>query len=299
LNSNKIKNYKLTGSIHTLFVKSEGTVENIMDEVKACIYPRPEKQNSGKETITRSKINPNKLMGEIYTFSEFQTAMETILSGAGITEYRTVRVDMRFDSYDATHYRKYAKLNRYIISALAVTNKMYNTYLTRKLFTEEQLSVATKNSYFEIENYDKDVESHGRDKAKSRLEIRSKRLLEQAEDIPTLYKENWSRKLDKAIANMELVHAKYNEALENEYKSQKDQTPRRFRKLIDFLMQNQERIFCKAQLVDLLTRIGENDDPVASAEYYKKKIGMEYFSQNDVRAAVKEIKRAIHEFFEK
>ena len=47
-----------------------------------------------------------------------QNLAEYLLSGAGITEYKAGRVDMRFDSYDATHYRKYAKLNRYIISAL-------------------------------------------------------------------------------------------------------------------------------------------------------------------------------------
>ena len=83
---------------------------------------------------------------------------------------------MRFDSFDPEHYRDYAKLNRYLISARAVTYNVQNCYDSRNLFSQKQVSVAIKNKRFECENYDKAAESGGRDPAYARLELRSKCL---------------------------------------------------------------------------------------------------------------------------
>ena len=50
-------------------------------------------------------------------------------------------------------------------------------------------------------------------------------------------------------------------------------------------------------MVSLLRRIGiENAED--RAKYHKKKYGIEYFSQADVKHAVKEIERATRAFFE-
>ena len=57
---------------------------------------------------------------------------------------------------------------------LAVTYKVKNTYRSTNLFTQKQLSVAIKNKYFEIENYDKEAESGGADAAKSDLKKEAK-----------------------------------------------------------------------------------------------------------------------------
>lgn len=293
MNQEKLKNYNVTGSIHTLAIKSPGILEEIDGNVSECITSNSQTQ---KGVTTTSIINANKLYGDIFSYSEFETAFNTILAGAGIKDYSMVRADMRFDSYEKEHYRQYAKLNRYLISALAVTYKVNNSYKSTNLFTQKQLSIAIKNKYFECENYDKDAESNGNDIAKSRLEVRSKSF--QNKDLKNEFVRAWGTRWDKAIENLTLVHKTYNDALEQLYKEGKNAYPTRFRTLTDFLIQYQDCIFCKAQLIDLLSRFEEVKNPKIRAENHKKRYGIEYFSKKDVIAAVKEIKRATNDFFE-
>ena len=100
MNKKKLEEYNLTGSIHTLSIKSPGIVEDIQEEVSNCIIASSQTKNG---TTTTSIINVNKLMGDVFRYSEFETVFNTILAGAGIDEYNIVRADMRFDSYDKEH----------------------------------------------------------------------------------------------------------------------------------------------------------------------------------------------------
>lgn len=293
MNQKKLDNYTLTGSIHTLAVKSPGIVQDVEPEVAECIISSTQTKNG---TTTTSIINPNKLILDIFQFTQFQTALDTILAGAGIEDYQIVRADMRFDNYDERHYQLYAKLNRYLISMLAVTYSIDNCYRTTDLFNQKQLSVAIKNKYFEIENYDKEAESKGFDFAKSRLEERSKSI--KGNDLRDEFTKKWFARWDRAIKNIDGVHDRYNRELAQLYLSGKNAFPTRFRSLTDFLIQYQDCIFCKAQMIDLLKRIPEVKDPKLRAENHKKRYGIEYFSKTDVKRAIAEIKRATNEFFE-
>lgn len=295
MNQQKLNDYTLTGSIHTLAIKSPGIVEDIQEEVSNCIVTSSQTKN---ETTTTSIINVNKLMGDVFRYSDFEAVFGTILAGAGIDDYNIVRADMRFDSYNKEHYRQYAKLNRYLISLLAVTYKVKNAYRTTNLFTQRQLSVAIKNKYFEIENYDKEAESDGADAAKSRLEERSKSWTDK--DLKKEFTVGWFRRWDKALENIDKVHKAYNDALEQLYKEDKNAYPTRFRSLTDFLIQYQDCIFCKAQMIDLLSRFEEvgADKAKTRAENHKKRYGIEYFSKKDIQRAIKEVKRATNEFFD-
>lgn len=298
MNKTKLHDYTLTGSIHTLEVKSPGEVTDIMEEVSNCITTRTS-QSQGNRT-SRSIINPNKLAGDVFSYNEFEAVFSTILSGAGIGEYALVRADLRLDSYDKKHYKDYAKLNRYLISALAVTYKVKNCYRSTNLFSQEQLSVAIKNRYFECENYDKQAEqaeSGGTDAATSRLELRSKSLPDN--DIKKEFVERWFMRWDKALRHLDEVQNRYNDELERLYREGKNAYPMKFASLREFLMQYQECIFSKKQMVNLLERLdGECKNPVSYAENYKKRYGIEYFSQKDVEYAVAEVKRAVLDFFD-
>lgn len=123
MNVNKRNNYQLTGSIHTLSLISL-PVTDIDESISPCFDTL-----SSRENLSYSKINANKLVGDLFSYDEFKTAFDTILGGAGIESYSLSRFDMRFDSFDPEHYRDYAKLNRYLISALAVTYNVQNCYL--------------------------------------------------------------------------------------------------------------------------------------------------------------------------
>ena len=289
MNVNKRNNYQLTGSIHTLSLISL-PVTDIDESIAPCFDTL-----SSRENLSYSKINANKLVGDLFSYDEFKTAFDTILGGAGIESYSLSRFDMRFDSFDPEHYRDYAKLNRYLISALAVTYNVQNCYDSRNLFSQKQVSVAIKNKRFECENYDKEAESGGRDPAYARLELRSKCLT--SNDIEKQF-HGWYTRLDKALKNLDKVHQRYNDELEKIYKEEKDAFPVKFRSLTDFLIQYQNCIFCKAQMVDLLSRFDEVKDPETRAKNHQKRYGIEYFSKKDVEYAVAEIKRAAEKFFE-
>lgn len=314
MNKQKLDNYNLTGSIHTLSIKSPGMVEDIQEEVSNCIVSNSQAKNG---LTTTSVINPNKLVGDVFSYSEFETVFNTILAGAGIRDYNIIRADMRFDNYEPEHYRQYTKLNRYLISMLAVTYKTKNNYKTNDLFNQRQLSVAIKNDYFEIENYDREAKSkitkNHQEPAKARLEERTvskgwRKVYNTTkadlgsddwsmELLKKEFTDGWFDRWDKAIQNTDKVHKRYNDELEKLYKEDRKAYPTRFRSLTDFLIQYQDCIFCKAQMVDLLSRFEEVKDPKTRAENHKKRYGIEYFSKKDVQAAINEVKRATREFF--
>lgn len=318
VNKQKLKGYKLTGSIHTLTIKSDDEIRNmdIPDEIVSCISSNVRSSKDAVESF--SVINPNKLFGDIYNFSEFQTALGTITAAAGIAKYKLVRVDMRFDSYDPKHYREYAKLNRYLLSALAVTYRVRNAYRTENLFNCQQVSVAIKNDYFEAENYDRAAKTQNTENhiepAQARLEERSKNKMwriryatchgeiSDEDNMKILcreFVEGWARRWENAIKNLDAVHKKYNCNLERIYKVGQSEYPKKFRSLTDFLIQYQDCIFCKAQMIDLLSRLPEVKNPESKAASHKKRYGIEYFSPEDVQQAVNEIRRATIEFFSK
>ena len=308
LKKEKKENYQLNASLHTLEVKSEyPTIQNEKND-----YITTRISQDGK--IGTSKINPNKYDGDIFSFTEFEETMENILSESQIDEYRITRANLRLDNYSRSHYKAYAKLNKYIISALMVTYKVKNKYRTVDLVTGDQLTIAIKNDYFEIENYDRNVKNkvtgNTTEPAKARLEertmakqwrkIRGGLVYTGNEENLELLKEEfttgWEERWKKAKSNLKLVQEVYNEALQKKYYDGLNARPVQFRTLTDFLIQNQDSIFTSMQMVDLLKRLGVSN-PESRAKYHKKKYGIEYFSQSDVEYAIKEIKRATQQYF--
>ena len=293
LKNDKRKRYRLKASIHTVSVRSDKLLEEIPIEVAKCITTNSRKRDG--DIVTSSIINVNKLYGDLYTYNEFQATLDTVTMNAGIDKYKFIRADLRLDSYDENHYKEFAKLNRFLISALAVAYRVSNCYRTLDLFTSEQLSVAIKNRYFECENYDKQSESHGTDSATSRLELRSKCI--GTSDLKYEFLSKWFKRLDNILDNLVQVEYKYNEELIKIYNKDIDSFPRQFRNATDFVMKYQYCIFTHRQMVGLFQRMGvENAENRVNT--YKKKYGIDFYSPADVRYAVNEIKRAIIDFFD-
>lgn len=309
----KINNYKLTGSIHTLQVKSVDIPE-VPPQLQECISSSTRKSNGKIEAI--SIINPNKLVCDCHSFTQFEECFSSILEEVGIGDYNLMRVDLRLDSYDSEHYRLYAKLHKYLLSCLAVTYKVRNVYKTENLFSNQLLSMAIKSDYIQCECYNREEKSklteNHEEKAKSRLEERtlskSWRLIatkkienekkSKLEDMEREFISEWSKRWQKAIAtaNVEAVWYKYNSELAKIYQEDKTAYPVKFRSLTDFLIQYQDCIFCHRQMVQLLEMIGI-ENPESRAKNHKKRYGIEYFSKSDLKKAVAEIKRATEKFF--
>lgn len=313
MKSQKINNYQLTGSIHTLQIKSSDIPE-IPTELQECISSSTRKNHGMIEAI--SIINPNKLLGDCFSFTEFEDCFTSILEECGVGNYSLMRVDFRMDSYESEHYKAYAKLHKYLLSCLAVTYKVRNVYKTQNLFTNQLLSMAIKNEYIQCECYNREEKSklteNHEEKAKSRLEertmpkswrmIASKKfennMESNLEDIRREFVNTWSDRWKKAIAtpNVEAVWSKFNSELARIYQEDKAAYPVKFRSLTDFLIQYQDCIFCHRQLVNLLELIG-CENPESRARNHKKRYGIEYFSRSDLKKAVDEIKRATEKFF--
>lgn len=309
MNKEKRSGYTLKGSFHTLEIKSPECIQPEDKSIADCIVTRI--NENGTEAI--SKINPNKLDGDLFAFSEFQNTMQAILDASGISSYRFTRTDLRLDNYDEQHYKAFAKLNKYLIAAMAVTYRTKNNYKALDLFTENQISVAIKNDYFQLENYDRKhknkITGNKAEPAKARLEERTTarqwrqiyndEYANQKTNMNLLAHEfltRWAERWKKARMNLDKVQDAYNDALVKKYHAGLNKKPVQFRSLTDFLIQNQDCIFTSKQMIDLLARLGVKN-PKERAKYHKKKYGCEYFSIKDVDYALAEINRATEEYF--
>lgn len=290
----KITKYKLRGSIHTLQLSVDGIVRPDQN-VSKCVESYSQCKDGIKSKV---KINPNKLCGDIFSYDEFKTALDTILVNSGIYEYSIVRADFRLDNYDPTHYKDFIKLNRLIVSLLAVTYNVKNCYKTSDLFTDAQLSVAIKNKRFETEVYDKIAEQKnngGHDIATSRLELRSKDF--KNSELRKEFTEHWFLRWNKALLNLDNVLERYNTELLKSYCEQKHSFPKTFRTLADFIMKNESRIFTREQFLNFIYATGDCKDPRDYLKWYNKRYGFEFINEKDVIYATAEIKQAILNFF--
>lgn len=291
-----LNDYKLTASIHTIQIKTPTVIKTVPKRLQPAVKSIIHKDDKHLETSII--FNLNKILGEVYSYSKFEKLFNIFIRAAGIKEYKITRVDMSFDSFDSENYLKYAKLNRYLISMLAVKYHVYNTYRTLHLFSQKQLSVAIKSKYFECENYDKTEESHGTNIACSRFEERSKSWTHN--DIRKEFEEHWFKRWDAALKNYDQTYLRYNDELERIFNEGKNAHPVPFKTIAEFLRQYQDCIFSTAQLVDLLSRfkmIGP-DKAKKAADNYKFRNGLECYSKSDLEYAVNEIKRATTAYFD-
>ena len=121
-----LDDFKLTASIHTITIKTSATIEEIPQEFQAAVKCRS--LQKGTQTQASILLNLNKISGDVYCYSRFKELFDMFLNSVGIDEYKITRVDMRFDLFDHESYEKYAKLNRWLISMLAVKYNVYNIY---------------------------------------------------------------------------------------------------------------------------------------------------------------------------
>ena len=286
---------ELTASIHTVSIIFEGMIDVVEEErIGECIQSSYFR-NTGK---TSCKINVNRLYGDIYKYSEFRTALDTITVNAGIKEYQISRVDVRLDSFNKEDYKKYAKLNRLMLSLLGTAYTTPSNYKSTDLFTNQQLSLSVRNDYFQVEYYDKYHQSRGKDQAKSRLELRSLKKRLDIEDLSNEFQEEWNRRWQKAEKCFDEMQMKYNQALEQVYKQDRVTFPRKYTRVNNFLTQYQECIFTKNQMLDLLSRFEDVKNPQNKEKNYRQRYGIKYYMLQDVEDTIQGIKEAVTQFFE-
>ena len=106
-------NYHLLAGIHTISIKTPEPliVPKVYQKVVTSVT-----HNSQENPIYTSKLNLNKLTLDIYEYSYFQEQLQMLLDSAGITEYRIVRADFRFDMFEPDEYARFAKITPAILN---------------------------------------------------------------------------------------------------------------------------------------------------------------------------------------
>lgn len=282
--------YKLTAGIHTICIKTQDSVNTDLRTTAAAVKSIKYNHQTG---FTKIIINANKLNGFITSYGEFVESLSKVLEELEISNHTLIRADMCFDSYDTEHYKRFAKLNRLVISMMAYAYDVKNRYKTNDLFTNKQLSIAIKQpNSFEIENYDKEKESEGRDIAKSRFEIRSTRMNNKTINEEFIY--SWNKRFYNAYHSFDETLNKYNTELIKLYTEEK-QINKNY-KWSTFLHKYKNCIFTKQQAIKLLQMMGENK-PEDKYKYFKRNYNLDTYRKTDVAAAILEIQRARDEFF--
>jgi hypothetical protein len=173
--------------------------------------------------------------------------MNYITSSVGISEYSYNRIDFRFDCLE-DNYDEYLKLNLLLIALIGDVYKVKDDYFSTKLFSKKPLTVSVKNDYFACVYYNKKIESNDRVPPKARLELRSLKI---SKNIPDLIYEDWNLRFNKAIQNYHALQDRFNNELVSLYNESIGKSPRLFRNLTDFIIEYQNSIFSRVNMVGI------------------------------------------------
>lgn len=232
----------------------------------------------------------------IRSYKQFKDELYELLDDVQAVNFRINRCDIALDSFNDSDYEMFLKVTKLLLCSVAESKDIQNCYHSFNLWTYKSLSIAIKNDSIECENYDKKAASKGLDKAKNRIELRSKRLNCSLEEE---FLVNWFNRLDDAIKYFDAVQTHYNRELMRIWLDDiaKPKKQRDFASLTGFLMTYRSCLFSHAQLVDLLKQIG-NVNPELSARRFKTNHRIEFFSKTDLTEITKGIKRKIRNYFE-
>ncbi len=275
--------------------KVESTKE-VKENIKQCNY-----QTNRERTYLL--INPNKQSEKkeklITKYSDFVKKMSEILDAVGVDliDYDVIRCDFCFNSRDEKSYREYQKLHRLLLSCLAKAYTYRNCYVSCDLWDYDRLSIAIKKDDSEAENYNKKRESEGKDESANRLELRSKRM--SGTTIEYQFMTKWFERLEKARKQFKNVQMESNYHLERLYKRDlaKPKKERDYISLNAFLMQYREAIYCRGQMIDLLSRFDEVKNSTRRANRFKENHKIEYFSQADLNKIIDVLREKTEEYF--
>lgn len=280
-----IKELKLHCGIHTLSIYS--TVY-IHDPLSGISHIRKAIDTKTGETFYYTKINPNKYENyKISSCEECINILNSIMYAYGVKEYKLARVDFCIDSYQ-NNFDELLKCNKLIVLLLALSCNLKNRYYSVDPLSLENLTVRVQSDYFEVENYNKHIESNGEDIAKNRLELRSKALIKTNKNLSDLIRD-WLSKLDRTPKYFKKLQSVCNRELFKqwnlEYKS-------KTKNISEFTRKHQDNIYTTDQLINLYKLVGLKNPPQAVYAFNKRN-KIEYFSLKDIEEYLNLIKKSL------
>lgn len=296
METNKLNALQFKAGIHTVSIRSkqESCLHKADSPWIGDEQSRPYRLKDGTaiEWYTY-KLNLNKLAGhEVWSLQEFEHLIQQATQAMGLERWQYIRIDMRFDMYDG-EYDEYLKLIKLLILLISQRYGLTNRYQSRDPLTLLSETVRAQNSNFQVEFYNKALESPGYP-AKSRLELRTCRIYSYAaKDTEALIAE-WGNRLKQSIAGYEQLQKTCNEYLIEHWKVDKKAGTVRSRN--DFVRLYQENIYSKRQLVYLLEALGAKN-PEKSAENLKSREKLEFFTWKELDTLLKKLFSSMNAYF--
>lgn len=250
-------------------------------------------------TKTTIQLNLNKYNGkDVFEHGKYEEYFKSITTVQNIQDSKFNRVDFAFDTYSVDDYKKYFKLNNYLLLLMACKFKTTNNYRTQDLFIPETHSIAIKNKTIEVENYDKVKESNGKSKVTNRLELRRKDMLNKKSlNTPSELHDYWCSVLDDLPNYMDILLERENDAIMKFYAEHKKDASAKWTNTNGFIALNSDNIFSSKQLTDLYSRLGK-DNPKEKAKKYKYRNKLEYINKGELETYINILKYAMQNYFE-
>ena len=297
--------YNVKGSVHTMKADSDDITIN--EEDKALLdnkVIRTYKRRVGDEYKSSTIFNPNEFVGadELEHYSEVECVCSELESRFDMANFEVTRVDMRFDMYEKGDFSKFEKLHRFMLLMLAEAYPEGNSYNTRELkYLDIIKSNKVVNKRFEAENYDKEIESKGKDKTTNRLELRSKDL--KGKSIPDEFMTTWFKRWNKALKEYDRVQSDINTYLVNQWKEIENDiakgNPSDYSSPYAFYEAKKDMIYTSNQFLDLIMRCEDVDKTKAlnKSKYIRKRVRFNFIKRSDINVALNGIREATNTFF--
>ena len=277
-----IENIQLHCGIHTLSICSTVYMN---DTIRGITHIKKLVNNKTGEAFYCTKINPNKYADcRVLNYEQYSEILSNVIFDYGVKEYRLARVDFCFDSYQE-NFDELLKCNKLITLLLSLSCNLRNRYFSVDPLSLESLTVRVQSDYFEVENYNKHIESSGEDRAKNRLELRSKALMKTNKNVPELVYD-WILKLNKSVCYFDKLQDRCNREL---FKQWKLENKSKIKNISEFTRKYQDNIYTMSQLISLYRLLGLKN-PQQAVYAFNKRNNIEYFSVTDIESYLKLIK---------
>lgn len=265
----KRENIQVFAGVHTITVRSDkpaavdvSTVDWVNDEDR--------KPNSQGAYYYYYTLNLNRYVGhDLWTLVEFSEVLVQALQFLGLyPDWVFNRIDFRFDQLERNFDDLY-KMHLLLIGAMVKSFDIVNFWLAREAFSYTELSIRAQNARRELENYNK-FKQDPECPAGNRLEFRSHKLNDQCSVGDEMLA--WIQLARKA------VDQKYSKVLDTCNDElfrlwQKETQSGSIRMISEFVRKYQNTIFSRAQLAQLMERLGQpNPKTVANNQWQRNKL---------------------------
>lgn len=255
------------------------------------------------------KVNPDKIIdgagGNIDLFKQVLEYVKAHFVGA--KELFISRIDYRFDD-KSNDYNRFYKLNRLLLSMIAVYYNSQNNWTSNDLLTAEKLTVRFDCDHNDLhisgEYYNK-AKQEPKGDIKTRLELRSRQLcipFMDGCDYESFILAEWLERINEVLTadTFNTVIQICSEGIIDGYEEAKAECGN----LTEYLVCNRDNIYTSRQLTNLYSILGKGDTARQAAYKYrhgdKKTQGRKLpcFSLVDLQIYREKLEQAAYKFFE-